>query len=468
MYRMTEFDRDNDISSIVETLGDSNVTQIFVHSVTSLKNIGEYIKIKPELAKYSERALVLARPDDLVCVPDDVDNQHLQFLSGLAVGTKKEKVIVASGGVNTGVGASLSDLVAANPDALLTIRRLINPNKKIILNPYITTHREVSLASILEKVLATKIHLDGGAPEAVSYADQKCKVRNKALALGIPVPQGEVIEIMRGEDGRPLSMTPIESGVGRHIHRTGRVVIKGTHGTSGDSTFIIEKGALSIKKALNEIAEKDYNTTYIVESMIDFTVSPNVLMYIEPGKGDIFCVGITDQVLNENLMHEGNIYPSVANTLKDMVLSARTLSRWLQAKGYSGLLGFDFIEYFDREKGLYQHYLAEINPRTNAATYPRALMEHLNKEQKRKGRPIIRAFLSLNVRTKAISFADIEKLYGHSFFDPETGKGLVPFNIGCLEYGKFTAALFGKTRNEVLNIYKDLSILSQKEEEQLK
>jgi hypothetical protein len=56
MYGMAEFDRDNDISSIVETLGCFNVTQIFVHSVTPHENIAEFIKIKPELAKYPERS----------------------------------------------------------------------------------------------------------------------------------------------------------------------------------------------------------------------------------------------------------------------------------------------------------------------------------------------------------------------------------------------------------------------------
>jgi hypothetical protein len=467
MYRMTEFDRDNDISSIVETLGDSNVTQIFVHSVTSLKNIAELIKIKPELAKYPERALVLARPDDIVCVPDEVDNQHLQFLSGLAIGTKKEKVIAVSNSANTTIGASLSDLLADNHDALLTIRKLIKPNKKITLNPYITTPGEVRLASILEKVLGMKIHLDGGDPDAVSYADQKHNVRNKALELGIPVPQGEVIELVRREDGRPLSVTAIQSAAGRYINRTGRVVIKGAYGTSGESVFIVEKDSHSIKQALGDIAEKDDNTTYIIEPMIDFTVSPNVLMHIGPGESDISCVGITDQVLSDNLVHKGNIYPSVASTLKDMLFSARLLSEWLKVKGYSGMLGFDFIEYFDREKDIHQHYLAEINPRTNAATYPRALMEQLNREQRKNGRPIIEAFLSITTKTRATSFAEIRKSYGHLFFDPETGKGLVPFNIGCLEYGKFTAAVFGRTRNEVLNIYKDLSIISsEKKEEQ--
>jgi hypothetical protein len=56
-------------------------------------------------------------------------------------------------------------------------------------------------------------------------------------------------------------------------------------------------------------------------------------------------------------------------------------------------------------------------------------------------------------------------LYGNLFFKPETGKGLVPFNIGCLERGKFTIAVFGKSKNEVTEIYEDFKVLLAREEE---
>lgn len=112
--------------------------------------------------------------------------------------------------------------------------------------------------------------------------------------------------------------------------------------------------------------------------MVDVIVSPNVSMHIEPNNGQILCVSVTDQRLGKNLVHEGNVYPPIAKTLRDMMSSARTISKWLQAKGYSGLVGFDFGEFLNLETGKLEHFLAEINPRTNAATYPKALMEHVN------------------------------------------------------------------------------------------
>ena len=86
----TEFDRENKINSIVETLGDSNVIQIFVHGVTSLKNSHNFEAVVDEFEKLSEKSLVIARPDDLVCVAKSVDDGYLQFLSSVGIEPKME------------------------------------------------------------------------------------------------------------------------------------------------------------------------------------------------------------------------------------------------------------------------------------------------------------------------------------------------------------------------------------------
>ena len=50
----TEFDRENGISSIIETLGTADVTQVFVHSVTPLGTIAELVTILPGFERYPE------------------------------------------------------------------------------------------------------------------------------------------------------------------------------------------------------------------------------------------------------------------------------------------------------------------------------------------------------------------------------------------------------------------------------
>ncbi len=459
----TEFDRENGISSIIETLGGSGVTQIFVHNVMSLKNISETIKSHPEFEKYDERALVYSRPDDVVCVLEKVDNQYLKFLSSMGIGPKSENIVAVSNGVKPNSSINLSDLLIDNPEKLLTIRRLIKPGKKIVLNPYIFSAKESKLAEILKTVLGKKVHLLGGDSDIVEYADQKHNIKQKASEIGIPVPKGEIIELRLVKDRSPKDLTPIHLAIKRFICKTGKVMVKGSYGTSGSSIVTVEENTASIQEALCKIAERNDNSIYIVEEMFDVVVSPNVLIHIEPDEGRILCVGVTDQILSKNLEHEGNIYPAGVKTLKDMMSSALNISKWLQNEGYSGILGLDFVEYVNPETGYLDYFLAEINPRINAATYPKSLMEHLNRKQAQKGGPYIEAFLSKNIKTKAGSFTELNELYGHLFFNPETGRGLFPYNTGCLVYGKFTLAIFGRSRDEVIEMYHDFKTLLDKE-----
>ncbi|MGH7901615.1 MAG: hypothetical protein ACRENZ_07745, partial [Thermodesulfobacteriota bacterium] len=440
----TKFDRENGISSIIERLGGASITQIFVHNVTL-----------PGFEKYEERALIVARPDDVVCVADTVDKDYLSFLSNLGIGPKNGNLVVASKHIPRNSASYLSDLLMNDNEAILTIRNLVEQNKKIVLTPYKVTPKEFELAAILEKVLGRKVHLLGGNSDIVDYANHKHNVRAKALELGVPVPEGDVVELQVDGDGRPLDLTPVHAAIHQFINKTDRVLIKGTIGSSGSSLVIVKNNTESIQKALSEVSEKTDNNIYLVEVMLDVNVSPNILMHIEPKNGRILCVGVTDQILSDKLVHEGNIYPSSARTLKDMMNSARRISKWLQAERYSGLVGFDFGEYFNSERGEFKHFLAEINPRTNAATYPKSLMEHLNKKQKRKSGPYIQAFLSTNIKSKARSFAELSEWHGHLFFNPRIGKGLVPYNTGCLEYGKLMLAFLGKSRNGVVEMYED-------------
>jgi ubiquinone biosynthesis protein COQ9 len=90
-------------------------------------------------------------------------------------------------------------------------------------------------------------------------------------------------------------------------------------------------------------------------------------------------------------------------------------------------------------------------------------MEHLNRIQIKKGRPSIEAFVSARLETKADSFSELRELYGHLFFNSETGKGLVPYNTGCLEIGKFNIAVLGKSRREVVSKYEHFKSLLAEE-----
>jgi hypothetical protein len=169
-------------------------------------------------------------------------------------------------------------------------------------------------------------------------------------------------------------------------------------------------------------------------------------------------VGVSDQLLSAGLAHRGNVYPSRARTLGDMVAGAITLSRWLARGGYSGFLGFDFVEFAD-PGGAPCWVLAELNPRFNGASQPVAMLERLNRVNRAAGRPEIAAFAAGVVPTSARSFAELERLLGPALFDPATGRGAVPFHTAGLRDGSCGVTVFGPSRDEAEQTLTELTAI---------
>jgi hypothetical protein len=441
------------IDSITEAFTCSRIPQLFVHCLSSVPNLKALKAVAPGIEKYPERSLLLAEPTDLVAVLDGVEPSYLQYLSNFRIGPPPENVIGIDS--NHRVHCSLPDLLQKDRAALSGIGNWIRQKDKIILHPFVVSSAELQLADFLKTEFHTNVQLMGGTPTIVEIAGSKHSLKEKAILLRIPVAAGDVFEMQGTSDGKRL-----RSAIQRNIIRTGKVMIRGSSGHSGSSTFIIDSSAENIGAAAAKITAREDNHIYMVEPMFDVIVSPNVLMFIGLD-GSIRCVGITDQILNEAMLHEGNRYPSRAKMLEPMMDSSMKIAEWLRSDGYTGLFGLDFAEYMDRPGGERKYFLAEVNPRMNAAGYSKALMERLNYFQQQKEFPQIKAFISINTKTEATSFAQLQEIFGDMFFQPETGNGLVPYNTGCLKYGKFTAAIFGKSEQEV---DEQMHVLTQRHE----
>ena len=451
---LTRFDCDHGISSLADTLGGPDVTHVFVHSTRSLPYFDTLTTVLPGFHKYADRALVAARPDDVVCVADPVEEAYLDFLGDLGIGPRPGNIVALSSEPGADKDIPLPALALRNERALERIATLVSGGRSVVINPYITSPEEVRLASRLESVLGRPVTLLGGDPVAVEYADSKPNMRAKALQLGVPVAPGEIVELAPRQDGGS-DPEPVREAIARYVRRTGRVVVRGAHGASGSATHVIEDDSTSAGEVYDAIRGHTHADVYLVEVMLDVAVSPNIQMYLDPEGAGVSCVGISDQRLVATVSHAGNVYPSTATTIPHMMRDAYTLSSWLRASGCTGIVGFDFGEYVGGEDRL--HFLIEVNPRINAATYPRFLMEHLNRGQARDRRPGIEAFRLANVKTNAWSFAEVARRYGHLFFRHDTGQGIVPFNMGCLKYGKFSAVIFGSSRDEVLRLYAEVT-----------
>jgi hypothetical protein len=251
----------------------------------------------------------------------------------------------------------------------------------------------------------------------------------------------------RPQQERSLLCRAIE----RQMGTTGRVIVRGTSGAAGSATFVV-KQTEEIGELAERLAGRRDNRIYLVESMTEVAVSPNVQLRVDQESRAIVCDGVTDQRLDRDLVHAGNLFPSCARRLGDMIGWARTMAEWLRDRGFVGFVGFDFVEYAC-PGGERRAFLAEVNPRINGATYPLRLAARLNDTQREAGLPEARGFVSGVVETEACSFAELRDLWEGDLFSRSRGTGLIPYITGLLPYGKVGLVALAPTLQEAKRLY---------------
>jgi len=444
--------------SVGDALGAPDVTVVFAHSVLSFPDAAELARLFPGLDRFPRRALLLARPGDVVCVNHRPEQEHLRFLAELGVGCEPENIVVAGPG-DGDTARSLPERLLGNGAAFERLVERVRGAGRLRLQPHLASPREFELAAALEDAVGREVHVLGGDADLVGRVYQKHVFRARAMELGVPVAPGEVVHLAVSHGCAPADLSALRSCVERIVRKTGRALIRGTRGASGSSTFVVEGSQRSIRGAMEAIGRSNGNSVYLVEEMLDVVVSPNVQVFVDPDDRKARLISVADQRLDAELGYQGNVYPSRAATLAGMVAAALELTEWLAGEGFSGLAGFDFIECRDRSTGRLRYALSELNPRINGASYPMVMMERFN----RAGGPRVGAFLSAKFTTTLRSFAGLRRRYGHLFFDPATGRGLVPYNVGWLKFGMFRAAFFGQNRGEVEALHREFRALLGRE-----
>ncbi len=442
--------------SIVDTLGGSDVTHIFTHHVTSAFNLGVLKAYAPGYQHIDQRALLPARPSDVVCIVGEVDRAYLQLLSRLELGPKRDHLIELCVRSGDEVDVPLARLLMRNTKVLDKICRLVPENNTVVLNPYYASSWEWQFAAEIQQRLGKPVHVLGGKPDIIEVANLKHYVHDKSQELGVPVAPGEIIELHLTSDEIPVDLTPLKKAIGRHIHHSGQVIVRATDLRTKLTRLVVRDGD-SLEEAFQNPERRPLSNVYLVQAMFDILFTPNVQLFVKPGRDGISCISVTDQCLDKDLVHWGNVFPSESMLVPDMLRSAHILARWLQRQAYTGLVGFDFVEYMHPETGRREHLLAEINARVNEATYPSFLIEHLNAFQVRHGRPVIQAFRSAKLCPRFRSFAELEGACDQILFNPDTGRGAIPYNIGRLPYGRCDVAVFGQSRREVEDLHEVFS-----------
>jgi biotin carboxylase len=315
------------------------------------------------------------------------------------------------------------------------------------LHPFIASSGQFDLALALGERLGREVHVLGGDPDLVAYADLKHHMRSAAIELGVPVAPGEVLDLPVDSDPGQLRRS-LCGAIQRQIGWTGSVIIRGAAGAGGSATYLVSEAAELEELALRLEAARA-NRFYLVEAKVEPTASPNVQLHIDGQDGTLECVGTSDQRLSSGLVHGGNAGPSTARCLDRMVEWAVIMSRWLRDAGYAGLVGFDFVEYTD-QRGAPRAFLAEVNPRVNAATYPLALLERLAAPA---------AFVSGTLTTEIRSFAELRLVLADLLYAPGRSAGLVPYAPGCLRHGRCPVVALATTRQEAAALYAEAGLV---------
>lgn len=415
---------------------------LYVHCGTSVGYWEELYRSFPGLMSYAERALILARRGDLVCVNDEIEPAYLEYLAELGIGPAPANIIVAGRSAEADEIGPLPARVLGDGGTLDRMASLMRSRGTVAIHPFMATSHQLELARGLSERLGHAVPVIGGDPDLVAYADGKNHIRQAAIELGIPVAPGEVIDlgIPSARDGSRLRAV-----LTRHLRHTGRIIVRGANGAAGTSTYCARAGEIEQLTAL--LLQRSDNQVYLVEAMVDATASPNVQMHID-SDGCIECVGVTDQRLDSSVAHLGNVAPSKARCLTKIVAWAHCLSEWLRNAGYVGIAGFDFVEYTGT-RGEPRALLAELNPRVNGGTYPLAVLEQFEETG---------AFVSGIVTTDLETFTELRGMLSELLFTRERGEGVLPYATGTLRYGSCPAIALAATREQAAELYAEAEL----------
>jgi hypothetical protein len=427
--------------------------QLFIHCVASLPGFRQLAPHVPGVDKYAERALLLARADDLVCVAHRVSPAYLDFLNQLDLGPNPAHIIQLPGSTNKQTAVPMVTRLRHYLSSEIRLPKVLAGSHEVWLNCFAASELDTQLQSCLATLLDRRVLSVNRHPGKGANLYDKHVVRQQARASGLPLPPGESVTLDRQAATRSSQALPVRRAIDKYLGATGRVIVRGALGASGSSVFVVSRDECDVQRCLRSVMQQGHTDVFLVEPFYDVSVSPNIGMFIDPRDGSISCVSVSDQILDGQVRHLGNRFPSQAHLTDQMVAAATRFCRWLREQGTTGFLGFDFCEYRVPGSTRRQFFFAELNPRFNGATYPAHLLARLNTKAGHDGVPRWREFRALTVQTNLRVFSALQALCGDLLFDGREVAGIIPYNVGLLQHGKLMLVIVGETHDDVESLH---------------
>ncbi len=195
----------------------------------------------------------------------------------------------------------------------------------------------------------------------------------------------------------------------------------------------------------------------MVQGWLDETVtnvrhlgSPSIQMFLDDKSVSLY--DITEQILNAESVHEGNLSPPSYFNKQDPVYEelfhqASTAGSWLHNQGYRGTASVDFL--IIDHRGNIEVRVCEINARITGATYPSVIARHFLPHD---------AWLMRNVRfARPLRDTSLLKMLDQAgyLFRPDMQEGILPINFNLNEDGSVQKGQFlclGKVMDDCMNM----------------
>lgn len=408
---------------------DLHKPRVLIHNLT-LKGIENV----PGVLDFDQRAIVAARPGDIVVTKHTPEPQFLSYLSSL--------------------GWDFSDVTFVSPKNLKDYTyksiffdaQVLNCVKKSGATAYIDAYQNTYEEESFGRRTGLSVYANANMGELYGT---KSGFRTLAKKLGLPIPRG--FEYVRTVE-EALSSVKKLFNMGAK-----KIIIKIDEGLSGAGQTMLKKHEFSglhskaqkiiLQKALTKIPQFGKKSAATVEEWAPGVIaSPSIQLEVTPD-GVVHVVSMKDQILEgEEQWYIGCSYPvsSLSADQQNMFIKdANTFTQSLAARGFQGFLGMDAILLSDGS-----FLWVEANIRKPGTYYPRIIAEKLN------GGSLNHMYYIASDFTipvfKGRSFEVVAKALS-AYMYPVQGekRGIIIYNTGALlDAGRFDIICIGKSAKD--------------------
>jgi hypothetical protein len=405
--------------SFVELMGSPIV---FMHDINTLPKFTKVISQVVGIDKY-ERALSVARSEDVVITKYTPDRDYLKWLEKVGLGSRK--IIVLNGKSQETLPERIMKYqVKDELRALLGTRKV---SAKV--SPYYGGSLEQQASKHLELEMYAKA-------KTVKKFDSKINFKNLCRKIGVPVITDTIFTIDSKVKGTQHLLEIIKD----KMSETGKVIVKGEYGASASTTYVFERIDSSLLKEI--ISSSQLGDRYLVEPFYNSLSQPSSVWFISSDRR-IVHLKTSNQILDEKTSHIGNEFPVDFDEDKVQKLSSK-IATYLSMEGFIGPFGIDYVETWN---GM---FAAECNPRVTGAMYPWELVHRLESNGSIKAARTE----NIHLHRRGLCFKDLLKSWGDVLYDARDDVSvIVPFNVGPISEGKVTVLGTGSSKNDVQSLF---------------